>query len=195
MVAKSASRTTLKPPETITLVGIYRGIVLPGNHQKPQRWYLQGNRPGPGFLSRCEMDFVHPQYLSFMLGDEGSGVAWPTIRIQQHSSSRMPHNGWVTARDFGSRNLGALTCFRHSDFPLVTTKKPKETPEGPKLHCSWHVCLVFQFFGSVHFYWGSAKNKVCCNHTKSRDERERQITKASQGNPGTIQLTSPAHGL
>ena len=28
--------------------------------------------------------------------------------------------------------------------------------------------MFFFFFGSVHFYWGSAKNKVFCHHTKSR---------------------------
>ena len=31
--------------------------------------------------------------------------------------------------------------------------------EIPVLHCSWHVFLVFQFFGSVHFYWWSAKKQ------------------------------------
>ena len=28
----------------------------------------------------------------------------------------------------------------------------------------------FSLFGSVHFYWGSAKNKVFCCHTESRDD-------------------------
>ena len=42
------------------------------------------------------------------------------------------------------------------------------------LRCSWIMFLVFfffffWFFGSVRFYWGSAKNKVLCYHTKSRD--------------------------
>ena len=31
------------------------------------------------------------------------------------------------------------------------------------------MCFGFWFFGSVHFYWASAKNKVFCYHTKSRE--------------------------
>ena len=33
------------------------------------------------------------------------------------------------------------------------------------------VFFVFWFFGSVHFYWGSAKDKVFRYHTKSRDAK------------------------
>ena len=48
MEKRNPCRTTLKSMvETILcqfFVGIYRGIII------------------PGFLGRCEMDFVHPQY-------------------------------------------------------------------------------------------------------------------------------------
>ena len=32
--------------------------------------------------------------------------------------------------------------------------------------------FFFFFFGSVHFYWGAAKNKAFCYHTKCRDVEE-----------------------
>ena len=49
--------------------------------------------------------------------------------------------------------------------------------------CSFAVlgmCFCFfSLFGSVHFYWGSAKSKVFCYHTKSRDGSEALISSTS----------------
>ena len=50
-----------------------------------------------------------------------------------------------------------------------------DIPRHPLTYCKWQTSwqpwkLWFFVFCSVHFHWGSAKNKVFSYHTKSRDE-------------------------
>ena len=68
---------------------------------------------------------------------------------------------WRSSSGAGQPRSVIFLSVAHGELTFVTAF----------LHCSWHVLcfLFFLFFGSFHFYWGSAKNKVFSYHTKSRD--------------------------
>ena len=70
-------RTILKPWLKPLLVGIHRG-----------------NRIISGFLRWCEMDFVHPQYVSAEFKRNDTGNLFSTVSTAQSVRSLQERNGW-----------------------------------------------------------------------------------------------------
>ena len=75
-------------------------------------------------------------------------------------------------------------AIKNCESVRLSNTAPKEKCEESAC-CKWQdwtkpaeslflVCF-FVFFCSVHFYWGSARNKVFCYHSKSRDGRQRSL--------------------
>ena len=88
---------------------------------------------------------------------------------------------WVSIRTPAGNLFQAWVYTRIKLYPLhVEASEPKALEVSRRLE---DFTVLGFFFGSVHFYWGSAKNKVFSYHTKSRDEDywRKLVLTASEG--------------